>query len=498
MLFDVAAAHPERTAIDDGVRRRSFAGYADRIVRSAHVLRDEFGCRPDDHIALLAGNRVECAELTLAAWLAGVWVTPVNRHCTSDEIAWITADCGARVVFADDTHRHLVAPDVPVVTIGDELDRLVAAADDAPPDLSGPAGGTMCYTSGTTGRPRGVRRARPASSHDAFAAAAATGRMLGLDGSGTHLVTGPMYHAAPLLFALYDQANGATVRVMPRWDEGDFCDTVTAHSVRATHLVPTMFVRLLRMDAARRAAFDPSSLTRVLHGAAPIAPDVKRRMIEWWGPVLVEYWGATEGGVYTLVDADEWLRHPGTVGRPLPAFDVFAADDVGTPLPPGEVGTLWCRRRDGTRAFEYHRDPAKTAGAHLDDVTFTAGDFGSVDADGRVFLADRRTNLIITGGVNVYPAEIEAVLITHPEVDDVAVVGLPDEEWGARVHAVVRPARTPADPDATAAAIIATARESLATFKVPRSISFTDDFPRTPAGKIDLRRLRGQLADDES
>jgi len=290
----------------------------------------------------------------------------------------------------------------------------------------GPAGGNMIYTSGTSGRPKGVKRRRPATVAAALEAARNYGRSVGLDGSGPHLVTGPLYHAAPLMFAVYDQWNGAPVLIMPRWDERHALELLLKRDVRHTHLVPTMFVRLLRLPDDERARFQAPSLDLVLLGAAPIAPSVKRRMIEWWGPILVEYWGGTEGGVTTLVGSEEWLEHPGTVGRALPNFEVFAVDDAGQRLPPGESGLLYSRHRTVPRFFEYHGDTEKTDGAYLDESTFTLGDLGCVDEEGYVYLSDRRSNLIISGGVNIYPAEVEHVLQEHPAVSDAGAFGLPD------------------------------------------------------------------------
>jgi long-chain acyl-CoA synthetase len=348
----------------------------------------------------------------------------------------------------------------------------------------------MIYTSGTTGRPKGVKRARPGPLGATLAHHDVLGRNIGLDGGGPHLITGPMYHAAPLMFAVYDMANGAPVLILPRFDERAALDALQYREVAHTHLVPTMFVRLLRVPEEERVAFRAPALDLVLHGAAPVSVGVKRRMIEWWGPILVEYWGGTEGGVNTLVDAREWLEHPGTVGRALPSFEVFAVDEQGVRLPPCEVGDLYCRHRTQDVVFEYHGDPEKTARAHLEPGVFTLGDVGSVDADGWVFLADRRTNMIISGGVNIYPLEIEQVLAEHPAVSDVAVFGIPDDEWGESVKAAVelRPGHAPGAD--VARDILAFGRGRLAAYKVPRSIDFVDELPRHPSGKIYTRHLR--------
>jgi long-chain acyl-CoA synthetase len=348
----------------------------------------------------------------------------------------------------------------------------------------------MIYTSGTTGRPKGVKRARTATVREALSSAVAAGRTLGLDGSGPHLVTGPLYHAAPLLFAVYDMLAGAPVVVMPRWDARGALELIEARGVRHTHLVPTMFVRMLRLPADVRAAFDPSSLAVVLHGAAPIPADVKRAMIEWWGPVLVEYWGATESGVATLASSADWLAHPSTVGKATASFEVFAVDDAGARLPPGEVGTLCLRHKKLTQPFEYHLARAKTGEAYLDDGGFTIGDIGRVDADGYVYLADRKSHTIISGGVNIYPAEVEAVLQRHPAVADVAVFGIPDDEWGEQVKAAVELVDGFTPSQALADELIGFARMHLAAYKAPRSIDFEARLPRHPTGKLYTRLLR--------
>jgi long-chain acyl-CoA synthetase len=292
------------------------------------------------------------------------------------------------------------------------------------------------------------------------------------------------------MFAVYDLLNGAPVVLMPRWDERWALSLLRERGVHHTHLVPTMFVRLLRLPEEERARFRAPQLHLVMHGAAPVSPAVKRRMLEWWGPVLVEYWGGTEGGVTTWIDAKEWLDKPGSVGRALPGFEVFAVDAEGRRLPPGREGLLYSRNLRLAHVFEYHGDPHKTAAAHLDPHTFTLGDIGRVDADGHVYLSDRSSHTIISGGVNVYPAEIEQVIQEHPAVADVGVFGVPDEEWGESVKATVelRPGFEPS-PE-LAAAILAFARERLAGYKVPRSIDFERELPRLPTGKLLIRVLR--------
>ena len=493
-LFPKAASHPTEVALSDGTRVLNWAELNDRIARLTNWLRDTNGLALglDDHIALLMHNRIEAVEGIIAGIAAGTWVTPINWHLTPEEIAYVLGDSGAKLILVDEAHEEIAhsQTDATVVRVGDELDALLAAASNAPIDGEGPSGGNMIYTSGTTGYPKGVQRARPATLNAAIAGQRAYADSIALDGSGPHLVTGPLYHAAPLMMAVYDMMNGAPIRIMPRWDEGEFQRIVAEEGIRHTHLVPTMCVRLLRLPEEERAASTRPNLSVVLHGAAPISPRVKQEMIEWWGPILLEYWGGSEGGVNTLIDSEDWLAHPGSVGRCLPAFEVFATDNEGKRLAGGEIGTLYCRDSRFDEPFRYHRDPEKTAGAFLEPGVFTLGDMGWVDDEGYVHLADRKSNMIISGGVNIYPAEIEQVLIGHPAVADVGVFGIPDDEWGEAVKAAVEVAEGHEAGDALATSLLEYAREHLAKYKLPRSIDFEDELPRSSAGKLYVRRLR--------
>jgi long-chain acyl-CoA synthetase len=496
-ILDLAEADPHAPAVDDLTTARSRGELIDRAHRLGHQLLDEVGIPAGGHVAMLMGNRVEFVDVLVAAQLSGLWLTAINWHLTPGEIAYILEDSGAALLVTDPEFEAngraavaLLPAAIPVVVAGPQLEDLVAGGRTDRFDPDGPGGGTMLYTSGTTGRPKGVKRARQPSLRATMTMSGAAGGVLGLDGHGPHLVTGPLYHAAPVGFAAMDLANGAELVLMPRWDEAQCLRLIDERQVRNSHLVPTMCVRLLRQSDEARAAFDGSSLSTVLHGAAPIAPSVKHRMIEWWGPVLTEYWGSTEGGVFTLVDSEAWLTKPGTVGQAIPSYEVFAVDEAGERLGPGQIGTLYSRNVITDKVFEYHQAPEKTASAHLAPGTFTMGDIGSVDEDGYVFLSDRSANLIISGGVNIYPAEIEQELIDHPAVADVAVFGIPDDEWGEQVKAAVELVEGVSASPELEQELLVFARERLAGFKVPKSVDFEDVLPRHPTGKLYTRLLR--------
>ena len=498
-----AKSRSSELAVDDGSRQRTWGELLDRSQRFASLLRHEMGLAPGDHVSLLMGNRVEIIELLLGAVFAGQWVTPINWHLAQDEIAYVIENSKSRLILTDADYVGVAKKlttgndSVAVVEAGNDLDRLLDAVKSEPLDLEAPAGGNMIYTSGTTGRPKGVKRALPPTVGAALEVFGRSGRNVGLDGSGPHLVTGPMYHAAPLMMSIYDNSNGAPILIMPSWDEHEALDLMMRREVAHTHLVPTMFVRLLRLPESERASFKAPALRKVLHGAAPISVPVKKRMIDWWGPILLEYWGGTEGGVNTVIESDEWLAHPGTVGRALPAFDVFAVNAENERLGPNETGDLYCRTRISDKPFEYHNDPEKTAAAYLEPGVFTIGDVGFVDEEGYVHLADRRSNMIISGGVNIYPKEIEQVIQEHPAVADVGVFGIPNEEWGESVKAAIElRAGWSASLDLESK-ILEHARRHLAGYKIPRSIDFEPSLPRHPSGKLYIRRLRDKYWADQ-
>lgn len=495
------ATRPDQMAISDLGHQRSWRELDQNIRRLAAYLSCEAGIQPGEHLALMVGNRVEFVEGMLAAMLAGLWVTPINTHLTPGEVDYICRDCGASVILYDQDHAHLLADDDTVTRL--DIVHLIAnlpATAATEITLDSPAGGNMLYTSGTTGKPKGVKRAKPATIGDMLERMHNTGEAFGLTGRGPHLVTGPLYHAAPGLFAIYDLVNGATVLIMPRWHCDVFFNTVQAYQVTTTHLVPTMFVRLLEARDHSSEPIDISSLRYVLHGAAPIAKSVKQRMIDWWGPLLTEYWGATESGVVTLVDSQQWTDHPGTVGRAISNFTVYVGDALGNPTGEAE-GLLFCRHRQLEQVFSYHNDPGKTHSAHPQPFVFSLGDIGRVDDQGYVYLSDRESHMIISGGVNIYPTEVEQALMEHEDVIDCAVFGVPNDEWGEEVKAVVQ-LRSGRQPGPDSQQLLRDfVRTRIAAFKVPRSIDFIDELPRNPSGKVQVRQLRRnfiQTPEDES
>ena len=370
-------------------------------------------------------------------------------------------------------------------------DVLAAASPEEPADQA--SGTYMFYTSGTTGRPKGVRSTAfavgmPVSVHASLLAGLAG--MLHIPDGGVCLVNAPLYHGGPFLFSMLPAYRGASLVMRRRFDAEEMLRLIDEYGVTTAYAVPTHFVRLLRLPDEVKAAFDGSSLRGVFHTGAPCAPEVKRQMLEWWGPVVHELYSATEtGGLGCFVTGDDWLTRPGTVGRPLPVVAIEIVGDDGEVLPAGEVGTVYVRNLIGGD-FAYHGAPEKTAEAHRAPGLMTVGDVGYLDDDGYLFLCDRKIDMIISGGVNIYPAEIEAVLINHPAVLDAAVFGIPHDEFGEEVKAVVQlaPGQTPSA--GLAADITAYAREHLGGYKVPRSIDFTDEFPRTETGKLLKRRLR--------
>lgn len=350
-------------------------------------------------------------------------------------------------------------------------------------------GAPMLYTSGTTGRPKGVRR--PLTGLDPHEVHPMGPSFFGIFGLApfddhVHLCGSPLYHTAVLNFVNISVQLGHPAVLMDRWDPEDMLRLIERHRVTHTHMVPTQFHRLLALPSHIRARYDVSSMRAAIHGAAPCPLETKRRMLEWWGPVVIEYYAATEGGG-TVIGAREWLAKPGSVGRPWPGSVVTVLDTTGNELPPGEAGLIYLRM--GTATFEYHKDVAKTKAARVGDL-FTLGDIGYLDEDGYLFLCDRKSDMIISGGVNIYPAEIEGELACHPKVADVAVIGVPNPDWGEEIKAIVQPVDGVVGDATLTEELLSFAGGRLAKFKLPRSIEYRDELPRDPNGKLYKRKLR--------
>lgn len=493
-----AELQPDVVAVDAPTGRRTYAELNARANQLARALRAR-GLGPDDGVALICANRPEFAEVLAACQRAGLRMTPINWHLTGDEAGYIAADCGAAALIADErlagsavgAAKLAEAAHVRLAIGGpidgfDDYDAVLAA--EPGDDLDDPVpGGTMFYTSGTTGRPKGVYRSLDALAAAAATQAAAPNTAGYVPGEDVHLCTGPLYHAAPLVFSLQTPlAWGATVVMMEKWDAETALRLVAEHRVTHTHMVPTMFHRMLSLPREVRDGYDTSTLRYVLHGAAPCPVEVKRALIEWLGPIVNEYYAASEGAG-SVVDSATWLAKPGTVGKPVDG-QAIVGDEDANPLPADEIGLVWLKAPAANR-FRYHNDDEKTDSAYRGDY-FTLGDVGYLDDDGFLFLTDRSANLIISGGVNIYPAEVDAVLLEHPAVGDVATIGVPDPEWGEAVMAVVelQPGWTASDE--LAEALIEHCRAKLARFKCPRSVDFVDELPRQDNGKIYKRLLR--------
>ncbi len=482
----------------DGTAHRAgdLLGRANQIV---HALRAR-GLRAGDGIAAVVPNGVAPQELSLAALQAGWYYTPINWHFTAPEIAYIVRDSEAKAFFVHERFAQAgrEAADLAGVP-GDarfsygavpgftEAGRLREGHPAGlPADRT--AGAAMHYTSGTTGRPKGVRRALSGLDPD-DSADLLTGllQFFGITAGppNVHLVTSPNYHTAVTIFGGSALQFGHTLVCMDSWDAEQALALVERHRVTSTHMVPTQFKRMLSLPEETRSRYDVSSMRWLIHAAAPCPVPIKRAMLDWWGPVIYEYYAATEGGG-TLVTPQEWLERPGTVGRPWPLSEVIVVDDDGEPCPPGVPGTVYMKMG---MEFEYKGDPEKTAAGRLRDF-FTVGDVGYFDDDGYLFLCDRKADVIISGVANIYPAEIEAEIVSHPKVADVAVFGIPDEEWGEQVKAVVQPAEGVEPSGELAAEILASLDGRLARMKWPKSIDFVAELPRDPSGKLLKRRLR--------
>ncbi len=476
----------------------SYAELDERSTRLARVF-DEAGLRPGDRVALMLGNRPEFFDVLWAALRSGLYLTPINWHLGPEEAAYIVDDCGARAVVTSsdlaDVAAELLArnPDVAVrLMVGDPIDGydgMDSALESVPcdPRVEERAGALMMYSSGTTGYPKGIVRPLPRAPFGAGPDAIAmmmTGPY-GADDRSVYLSPAPLYHAAPISFCSAVHRIGATAVVMERFDASDALRAVEDHAVTHAQFVPTHFIRMLQLPDEVRDQHDLSTLRCVIHAAAPCPVPTKRRMIEWLGPLLEEFYAGSEAIGVTLISSAEWLEHPGSVGRPS-GTTVHILDDSGAELPPGETGQVWF---DASSRFEYHNDPAKTRAAQDPRGWATYGDIGHVDDEGYLYLTDRASNMIISGGVNIYPQEAEMVLAPHPAVHDIAVIGVPDDVMGERVKAFVQVRDGIDADDSLAETLIAHCRRHLAHYKCPREVEFVDELPRLENGKLVKRKL---------
>jgi long-chain acyl-CoA synthetase len=491
-----------------GQRRRGHAEVGSRATRIAGGL-DRLGVGQGDSVCILMRNDIAFVEAAYAAMQLGAYAVPVNWHFKPEEINYILKDSGTSVLIghADLLHQLcdaipdgvtvLSVPTPPEILGHYQIDRDLLAtpgfaveleswlAQQAPYDgPARPQPANMIYTSGTTGHPKGVRRQAPTPEQIA-AAERMRAMIYGLKPGARALLPGPLYHSAPNSFGLRAGRLGGALVLMPRFDPEEFLRLVEAERIDTIFMVPTMFIRLMKLPEQVRQQYDVSSLRHVIHAAAPCPADVKRAMIEWWGPVIYEFYGSTESSAVTFADSEDALKKPGTVGRIAPGAELRFIGEDGRVLLQGEIGEIYSRIVT-IPDFTYHNKPEKRTEIERDGF-ITSGDVGYIDADGYVFICDRKRDMVISGGVNIYPAEIEAALHAVPGVHDCAVFGIPDEEFGEALMAVVEPQ---AGVTLDAAGIRARLKTTLADYKVPKHVEIQNDLPREDSGKIFKRRLR--------
>jgi len=503
-LADFAASAPERAAVVMGSGRRiSFAELDDRSRRLAGVL-DDLGLQRGDHLAVVMENHPAYYEVVWAGLRSGLYVTAVNSHLTADEAAYIVDDCQATAVVTTATMGSLAEAMVgstPRVRHRLMLDGeaeghlayepLVGSRSPRPLEEDR-RGMVMLYSSGTTGRPKGIKFPLPPvdSPLGEWEIAEHSRQRYGFSEEMVFLSPAPLYHAAPLRVSMAVQCVGGTVVVMERFDPAQALALIESERVTHSQWVPTMFVRLLKLPQDERTGYDLTSHRLATHAAAPCPVEVKEQMIAWWGPIIEEYYAGTENIGSTAITSAEWLEHKGSVGRPSYGAVLHICDDEGRELPTGGVGTVYFE--DTANIFEYHGDQEKTTSvAHPDHPTWrTLGDVGRVDDDGYLYLTDRRAFMIVAGGVNIYPQEIEDVLVTHPKVLDVAVFGIPNDDMGEEVKAVVQPVEYADAGPALAEELDQWCADRLAGFKQPRSYDFVEQLPRLDNGKLYKKSLR--------
>ena len=500
-FWNLARQAPEKLALaDPGGREWSRGELLASGNQIAHGLR-ALGLGRGDCVAVVLENCAEVYQINLAISQIGLYMTPINNHLTGPEIAYIVEDSGAKVFFGSErfaepckvARERLDLPSSMCFALGsvEGFRPFAELAEGQPSEMpeGRTAGQVMNYTSGTTGKPKGVRRQTPELAPEIIATLTAGFlNMFGLqpEDDNVHLCGSPLYHTAVLVFSASALHLGHPVVLMDRWLPEEMLRLIDEYKVTYSHMVPTQFHRLLKLDEAVRARYDVSSLRAMIHAAAPCPIETKRKMLEWWGDTIYEYYAATEGGG-TLVTPQEWRKYPGTVGKAWANSDIKVYDDDGNELGPNQIGTVYMRV--GSTDFEYKDDEEKTRDSRIDNY-FTVGDMGELNDEGYLFLRDRKTDMIISGGANIYPAEVEAELLQHPKIADVAVFGIPHEDWGEEIKAVVQVIDGVQPGDVLTQEILAWCSGRLAKMKTPKSIDYVDELPRDPNGKLYRRKLR--------
>ena len=506
-----AQEHPDRPAyLMASTGQVVTYGELDRRSNQLARLLYDRGLRFGDHLAIFMENNDRYLEVVWAAQRSGLYFTPINFHFNDEEVAYIVENCDATAFVTSVGLAEIarnVDPLLPTqvetrLVVGGPLDGYehyddaIGAYPTAPLDeeLEGHA---MMYSSGTTGRPKGIKyplERKPVG--NPTAALAGFQATYGIDENTVYLSPAPLYHAAPLQFCIGVTRFGGTAVILEHFDAEACLEAIERYQVTHAQFVPTMFVRMLKLPEAVRARYDVSSLQTVIHAAAPCPIEIKRQMIEWWGPIISEYYASTEGMGSTQITSEEWLAHPGSVGQPFFTTIHIVSED-GAEMPVGEPGVVWFEPGERAMDFEYHKDPAKTAGTRDEHGWSSVGDIGYLDADGYLYLTDRRDFMIVSGGVNIYPQEAENLLITHPKVMDAAVFGIPDAEMGERVHGVVQPLDMDDAGPELERELLGFCREHLAHYKCPKAVDFDPELPRQPTGKLYKRLLRDRYWGDK-
>ena len=501
-----ATTRGNELALVDDTGTRTWAELDERVNRLINNLRAS-GIEAGDTIAIIAGNCNEWFEVAFACANAGITYVPVNWHLVAAEIAYTLNDSGSKAVicghhFLAETRKALADErsqgiELALVIGADADDRFasyeafVQEGSPSEPDAQS-FGGPMFYTSGTTGNPKGVRgslASMPQGADPAIWQLIGAGFSNLVEGTGRTLLCGPVYHSAQWAYSFLPMIVGSAVVMQHKYDSAEVLRLIDTYKATNVHLVPTQMKRMIDLPDDVKQSFDGSSLQLVLHGAAPCPPRVKQAMIDWWGPKITEYYGSTEGSVITMIDSEQWMAKGGSVGLAQPHMEIIVVADDGSRCGPNVSGTLYFRNAMGSD-FEYHNAPEKTADSHLEPGVFTTGDVGYLDNDGYLWLSDRKIDMIISGGVNIYPAELEGVLGGHHLVADVAVIGVPNDDFGEEVKAVVVVAEGVEANDDLRATLASYCRDLLAGFKVPRSYDFVDELPRTGTGKIQKAKIR--------